>query len=303
MSNLAKFTQADLDIVKDRMLKLFNEETYIKEVSFAMQAINQSEYLQKCSKESLQKAVYNTATTGLSLNPVLKFASLVPRYINGSYQCVLEPQYQGLVKLITDTGSVKTVYAHNVMKGDEFEVNYGTETSVTHRPKFASKEIEYTYAIAILHDGTKQIEVMNFADICAIRGMSESYKAYEAKKIKSCIWVTHEGEMAKKTVIKRLVKYLPKTDRYEKLAEAVEIDNSDYTISDGQQQYLLSLLNTSVYGKDDTGEILEKKILSGISKLEFDNIKRDLEQNQIDPISAGFNYNQTDIKKKIAKEA
>lgn len=302
MSNLAKFTQADLDIVKDRMLKLFDEETYIKEVSFAMQAINQSEYLQKCSKESLQKAVYNTATTGLSLNPVLKFASLVPRYISGSYQCVLEPQYQGLVKLITDTGSVKTVYAHNVMKGDEFEVSYGTETSVTHKPKFASKEIEFTYAVAILHDGTKQIEVMNFADICAIRGISESYKAYEAKKIKSCIWVTHEGEMAKKTVIKRLVKYLPKTDRYEKLAEVVELDNSDYQISDNQQQYLLSLLNTSVYGKDDTGELLEKKILAGISKLEFENIKRDLDQNQIDPISGGFNYNQTDIKKKIAKE-
>lgn len=302
MSNLAKFTQADLDTVKDRMLKLFDEETYLKEVSFALQAINQSEYLQKCSKESLQKAVYNTATTGLSLNPVLKFASLVPRYINGSYQCVLEPQYQGLVKLITDTGSVKTVYAHNVMKGDEFEVNYGTTTDIIHKPKFASKEIEYTYAVAILHDGTKQIEVMNFADVCAIRAMSESYKAYESKKIKSCIWVTHEGEMCKKTVIKRLVKYLPKTDRYEKLAEVVEMDNQDYPISDNQQQYLLNLLNTSVYGKDDTGEFLEKKILAGLSKLEFETMKKDLEENQVEPIMAGNNYNQTDIRKKLQRE-
>lgn len=302
MSNLAKFTQADLDTVKERMLKLFDEETYLKEVSFALQAINQSEYLQKCSKESLQKAVYNTATTGLSLNPVLKFASLVPRYINGSYQCVLEPQYQGLVKLITDTGSIKTVYAHNVMKGDEFEVNYGTTTDIIHKPKFASKEIEYTYAVAILHDGTKQIEVMRFADICEIRAMSESYKAYDAKKIKSCIWVTHEGEMCKKTVIKRLVKYLPKTDRYEKLAEVVEMDNQDYPISDNQQQYLLSLLNTSVYGKDDTGEFLEKKILAGLSKLEFETMKKDLEENQIEPIMAGNNYNQSDIKRKLQRE-
>lgn len=210
MADLAKFSQADVEIVKDKMLKLIDEETYIREVSFAMQAINQSEYLQKCSKESLQKAVYNTATTGLSLNPVLKFASLVPRYINGGYQCVLEPQYQGLVKLVTDTGSVQNVYAYNVMQGDEFDVVYGTSTEIVHRPKFASKDITHTYAVAILPNGTKQFEVMTKEELDHIRGMSESYKAYDAKKIKTCIWVQHEGEMCKKTLIKRLVKYLPK---------------------------------------------------------------------------------------------
>lgn len=299
MSNLAKFTQSDLDSVKERMIKLIDEETYIKEVSFALQAINQSEYLQKCSKESLQKAVYNISTTGLSLNPVLKFASLVPRYINGGYQCVLEPQYQGLVKLITDTGSVQNVYAHNVCDGDEFEVQYGTTAEIIHKPKFKSKSITHSYAVAILPNGSKQFEVMTKEELDYIRGMSESYKAFEAKKIKNCIWVQHEGEMCKKTVIKRLVKYLPKTDKYEKLAQAVELDNSDYTATDSQCDYLLSLLRTSVYGKDDTGEMLEQKILSGISKTEFETIKRDLENNQLDPIASGLNYNQKDIKKKL----
>lgn len=300
MNELTKFSPRDIDeALKEKMLKLIKEEDYLREASFAIQAINQSEYLQKCSRESIMKAVYNTATTGLSLNPVLKFAALVPRYMSGSFQCVLEPQYQGLVKLITDTGSVKTVYAHNVYEGDEFDVNYGTEMSVIHKPKFTSKILKLTYAIAILHDGTKQIEVMNVDELYYIRGMSESYKAYDAKKIKTCIWVQHEGEMCKKTVIKRLVKYLPKTDRYEALAQAVEIDNSDYTASDSQKDYLLSLLRTSVYGKDDTGEMLERKISSGVSLLEFETMKNDLLNNQVDPIAAGNNYSQKDIKKKL----
>lgn len=300
MADLKVFGQTDLELVKEKMLKLISEEDYLREASFAMQAINQSEYLQKCSKESLLKAVFNTATTGLSLNPVLKFASLVPRYIGGQYQCVLEPQYQGLVKLITDTGSVQNVYAHNVCEGDEFDVAYGTTTEIVHKPKFKSKVITHSYAVAILPNGTKQFEVMTKEELDHIRGMSESYKAFDAKKIKTCIWVQHEGEMCKKTVIKRLVKYLPKTDKYEKLAEAVELDNQDYPMSDNQQDYLLSLLRTSVYGKDDTGEMLEKKIMDGLSKTEFENIKTDLLNNQLDPIASGGNYNQKDIKKKLA---
>ncbi len=301
MADLATFGQTDLEKVKEKMLKLISEEDYLREASFAMQAINQSEYLQKCSKESLLKAVFNTATTGLSLNPVLKFASLVPRYIGGQYQCVLEPQYQGLVKLITDTGSVQNVYAHNVCEEDEFDVQYGTTTEIIHKPKFKSKTITHSYAVAILPNGTKQFEVMTKEELDYIRGMSESYKAFEAKKIKSCIWVQHEGEMCKKTVIKRLVKYLPKTDKYERLAEAVELDNQDYPASDNQQDYLISLLNTSTYGKGDEGEILERKILGGLSKSEFEVIKTDLLNNQLDPITSGTNYNQKDIKKHLAK--
>lgn len=73
-------------------------------------------------------------------------------------------------------------------------------------------------------------------------------------------------------------------------------------VTEYQLNFLISLLSTSVYGKDDTGERMEKQILSGLSQIEFDEVKRDLEQNQIDPISAGFNYNQRDITKKLARE-
>ena len=73
-------------------------------------------------------------------------------------------------------------------------------------------------------------------------------------------------------------------------------------VTEYQLNFLISLLSTSSYGKDDTGERMEKQILSGLSKIEFDAIKKDLEQNQIEPIGAGFNYNQNDIRKKLRRE-
>ena len=68
----AIITQQEMEPVKARMSSILDPDTVQREISFAMQAINGSLALQKCSKESLQKAVFNIALTGLSLNPVTK---------------------------------------------------------------------------------------------------------------------------------------------------------------------------------------------------------------------------------------
>lgn len=302
MADLQEYTSDVFEPLKGKMLSMIDESTYLREVSFAIQALNKSEYLAKCTKASILTAVYNTATTGLSLNPVLKYAALVPRYSKtDGVVAVLEPMYQGLVKLVTDTGSVKNAYAYTVCEGDDFSVEYGTTVEIKHKPNFKSKVITHAYAVGVLPDGTKMIEVMNKEDLDYIRGLSESYKAYADKKTKTCIWVDHESEMCRKTVLKRLVKYLPKTDKYEKLATAVDIDNSDYEISDGQQDYILRLLNTSTYGKDETGARLESKIMAGLTPQEYQKIKTDLLNNQLDPITHGGNYNQGDINRHLEK--
>ena len=92
--------------IQSNFLKLADEKTFQKEVSFAVQILNKNSYLAGTSKVSILQAIYNTALTGLTLNPVLKLAYLVPR----AGECCLEPSYQGLIKLITDTGSATTVY-------------------------------------------------------------------------------------------------------------------------------------------------------------------------------------------------
>lgn len=294
-------TNQELEPIKKRMSELVNKDILEREVSFAMQAINASSGLQNCSKESLQKAVYNIALTGLSLNPVLKYAYLIPRWSRDGSVAVLEPSYQGLIKLLTDTGSIVAIYAHVVNEGDEFDVVYGTSVEIIHRPKFKTTNVTHVYAVAILEGSNfKQVEVMTIDEINAIKARSESFKAYESKKVKSCIWVEHFSEMAKKTVIKRIFKYLPKTDKFVNVATAISLADEDYPISDSQSDYLVQLIEGSSYDHD-TQKVLITRVYEGITKSEFEKMKNDAQMNTMDPISAGLNYNQTDISTHLKK--
>ena len=89
--------------IKEGFIKVSNEKKFKIEINFAIQALKKNSYLQKCSVESVLESVLNISQTGLSLNPVLNYAYLVP--MKG--KCVLMPGYQGLIKLVTDAGSVK----------------------------------------------------------------------------------------------------------------------------------------------------------------------------------------------------
>lgn len=295
-----QITNTEIEPVKQRMASLLDKDTLEREISFAMQIINSTKRLQDCSKESLQKAVYNIALTGLSLNPVLKQAYLIPRYMNGGMVAVLDPSYQGLIKLLTDTGSIKSIYAYPVYNGDEFEVQYGTTAELIHRPKFKSKELTAVYAVATLHDGTKQFEVMTAEEVNAIRDRSESYKAFKAGKVSTCTWESDYVEMSRKTVIKRIFKYLPKTERFNKAAEAIALSDSDYMVSDAQADYLVTLVENASYDPEMKDAMI-LKIHSGISKSEFDQMKSEAQMNTMDPITAGRPYGQREITEHLKK--
>src|SRR5690606_39362507 len=77
--------------------------SFQKEANFALQIFQGNDYLTKMSPDSIKNAIVNVALTGLTLNPVMKFAYLVPR--KGKF--VLDVSYMGLAKILTDTGSVK----------------------------------------------------------------------------------------------------------------------------------------------------------------------------------------------------
>jgi phage RecT family recombinase len=229
----------------------FDVERVKKEISFAIQSINKSAQLQKCSGESVLQAVLNIANVGLTLNPAAKEAYLIPRWNNltASNEACLDPSYIGLVKLLTDTGSVTSMVCQLVYTGDTFEIDLANNTSpVIHKPELSSSkrgEMKGVYALATLSDGTRQVEWMDKDEVEQIRGRSETYKAFVAGKIKSCTWASDFGEMSRKTVIKRIYKYLPRSEKAAVLDKAVELDNLDYTASDRQIELIENLLRSS----------------------------------------------------------
>lgn len=284
------------------MVAMIGEMQLKKEMSFAIQRVNENSYLAQATPQSVAKAIWNLTITGLTLNPIHNLAYLTPRRVGDNVEAILMPSYRGLVKLLTDTGSVKNVYAHIVYEGDEYEVSLGSNYEIIHKPKRRSKKPIVLYAIGVLMDGSIQHEEMSVEEINEIRDRSDGWKSFKAGKAKSAIWETDWGEMARKTVIKRLSKYLPKTEKWDKVNQAIEIDNEEYPMSYGQESYISTLLEGSAYDERQRG-FIQQKLNAGVSKMEAEKIIEDLKLNQLNPLTHGGSHaSKTDINNQVTAQ-
>lgn len=254
-----------------------DKQALLREASFAIQIAAANPKLQECSPESVIKAVWNLASVGLTLNPVLGLAYLTPRFVGGKVECVLMPSYKGLQKLAQETGVVKKVESRLVYEGDEFDVTFGTRPDIIHKPCGKKETITAAYAVATLDNGEIQFEVMTKGELEEIRGLSDSWKALEAGKVKSAIWKDHEGEMCRKTVIKRLLKYLPKVES-SRLVEAIKLDNRDYKASSDQKNYIETLLRSSTLDHEHQAAIENQ--LEDLTSEQASGIIANLKENQ-----------------------
>jgi recombination protein RecT len=183
----------------------------------ALLAMSRSPLLLQCTQNSIIQSMMVAAQLGLETDGVLGSAYLVPfRNKSGEYEAQLIPGYRGLIDLARRSGQIKRIEARVVKEKDKFEFHYGLEPILRHVPCFPADggNIIAAYAIAELTDGSTQVEVMSKAEIDGIRARSKAKD--------SGPWVSDYGEMARKTVVRRLIKYLPLSVE---LARAIEIDN------------------------------------------------------------------------------
>lgn len=288
-----------------KIIELIGEDNLIREVSFAVQAALSNNILADATPNSIAQSVYNVAISGLTLNPIMKFAALTPRRNkSGQWEALLTPMYGGLTKLVTDTGSVKKIVAHPVYKQDYFEYSLGTQMGLIHKPVLCKREptdIIAFYAIGTLKDGDTQFEVMAIDEINAIRERSDGYKAFKNGKVSTTIWETDYAEMGRKTVIKRLIKYLPKSsnnEKWENVMEAVKLDNKDYPASEQQYGYIERLLRTSTFGHEERNDI-EEQLSGELTISDAESLIEDLLNNQQDSIRDSANASSTEINKRL----
>lgn len=159
--------------------------------------------LLECSIESLLGAVLQSAQLGLEPN-LLGSCYFIPYKGTVSFQI----GYRGLIDLVTRKGEVINIVAQEVRAGDHFDYEYGRNETLKHipAPNHQRGELEYFYAYANMKNGGFAFQVMHISDIEKIRDQySISYKFDK----NNSIWVKHFESMAYKTVIKRLIKYLP----------------------------------------------------------------------------------------------
>lgn len=207
---------------KERFVTIADERTFDVESLFAMQLLTKTDYAMKVANEnpqSVRNAMFNVASTGLTLNPANAYAYLVPR--DGAI--MLDISYKGLIKIATDAGSILWARAEVVHADDKFTYNGPAAMPEHHAHPFKKDrgDVIGAYCIARTVDGDILTEVMDMAEIEKVRAKSMSYN-----KKKSGPWVEWFGEMVRKAVIKRASKTWPYSSRMEKLHEAIEIANN-----------------------------------------------------------------------------
>lgn len=191
-----------------------------KEIDFAAQAMLANNYLISCAQQNpldLVNALKNVALTGSTLNPTLKQGYLVP--FKG--KITFMPSYMGLVDLLANNGLVRKVEAHPVFDGEDFEIKHGTGEGIFHKPnpwgKRGKENLLGCYYYVVLTDGSEMFDTMSKEEIDTIMRRSPS-----VGKGKSSPWDTDYLEMARKTLVRRAFKMIPKGGISEDKVKALE---------------------------------------------------------------------------------
>lgn len=139
-------------------------------------------------------------------------------------QCTLILGYQGLLELVRRSGLVDSLGAYLVHEKDKYQVHFGTNPRVEHEPNIDDDPgaVKFGYAVAQIKGGGVHVEVMTLREINAIRARSSN--VVNAKKYgKLTPWDTDFEEMARKTILRRICKYLPKSNE---IALAMALDDA-----------------------------------------------------------------------------
>ena len=218
----------------------------------AMTAVTQTPQLEECTPGSFIGALLTAAQLGLEPNTPLGQAYLIPFKNHGVLEAQFQLGYRGLIELAHRSGELKSIEAHIVYENDEFEYELGLEPKLKHIPAMKNKGgIAWVYAVYKLASGGFGFEVMSFEDI---EKHKKKYSKAAAKGFSP--WTTSWEEMAKKTVIKRVLKYAPlKTD----FVKAMRDDETTLNFTAEDDDYNI-IQDNSTYDEENIVDISEEDI-------------------------------------------
>lgn len=216
-----------------------------------LSALSTNPKLGQTTPNSFLGAMMTAAQLGVEPNTPLGQAYLIPYWNTKAnrLECQFQLGYKGLIDLAYRSGDVNIIQAHTVYANDEFEYSFGLEPVLRHVPAKSDRgEPVMFYAMFRTKDGGYGFEVMSMEDV---RAHAQRF----SKSFGSGPWQTNFEEMAKKTVLKKVLKYAPlKSDFVRGLA-------SDESIKQEISPDMFSVPGTYVdadYEVDDASEGAQK---------------------------------------------
>lgn len=214
-----------------------------------LSAISTNPKLGDCTPQSFLGAMMTSAQLGVEPNTALGQAYIIPYRNHGTMEAQFQLGYKGLIDLAYRSGEVSVIQAHTVYANDEFEYELGMDPKLRHIPatKDRGEAIAY-YAMFKTKDGGYGFEVMSVED-------ARNHRKRYSKSYSNSPWQTNFDEMAKKTVLKKVLKYAPlKSDFVRGVAQ-------DETIKTKIDEDMFSVPDDTIYADytvdDATGEVKE----------------------------------------------
>lgn len=180
-----------------------------KMARIALNELRTNDFLAKCAvqnPDAFINAIVQASHLGLEIGGALGQAYLVP--FKGEVKMM--PGYRGLLSLARRSGEITSINAEVVYERDEFSLELGLESKVTHKPYLQGERGEPVLAYMVAHfkDGGHHFEWMSITEVYKTRDRSSAVQSAK-KNGKQTPWDTDRDEMIRKTVIRRGWKYLP----------------------------------------------------------------------------------------------
>lgn len=215
-----------------------------------LSAVSTNQKLAECTPQSFLGAMMTAAQLGVEPNTALGQAYLIPFWNHGQMECQFQLGYKGLIDLAYRSGEVSIIQAHTVYKNDSFEYQLGIDPNLKHVPALENRgEAIAYYAMFKTKDGGYGFEVMSIDDA---KKHAERY----SKSYNNGPWKTNFDEMAKKTVLKKVLKYAPlKSDFVRGISQ-------DESIKAGISEDMYSVPDSTIYdsvGDAEAREVTEEE--------------------------------------------
>lgn len=208
----------------------------------ALTMIRMNEKLAQCSTLSLMGSLMKAAHTGIMPDGIRAY--LIPYKGEATYML----SYKGMIELAMRSGDVAKVESRAIHEKDKFVCEFGLEEKLSLIPAWGDRgPLVAVYAMARMKDGTIIVEVMTKDDVDSIR--------LRSKVLKDGPWMTDYIEMARKTAVRRLAKYLPQAKDLVTAAgleEHEEMDMSTVIESGGEPPKKgIAGLKAAVFAKEE----------------------------------------------------
>lgn len=243
-----------------------------------LNAVANTPKLLDCDRGSFFNAILRSAQVGLEPDGLMGQAYLIPY----GKQVQFQIGYRGYISLARQSGEISFITAEAVHENDDFDFNIFSTPKFSPLLKGDRGELIGFVAVARFKDETFQHVFMTCEEVNAIREKSQAWKQALKdavkdkdgnivkfvnkwkKEIDSVPWFHHYKEMGKKTVIKRLAKYLPQSVQKAALVENLQEAGINFDIKEGEivkeMQDITPTQEESIETSQDVFDDIEQKI-------------------------------------------